>query len=59
MDLERIVLKKYNELFEKYELHSVPKSSWKDICLIELRLYTNIIPFSDPQGRLSNPVGVM
>lgn len=59
MDIEKLVLRKYNELFEKYGLESVPKSSWKDLCMIELRLYTDIQPMHDPQGRLSNPLGVM
>ncbi len=58
MDADKKVLRKWNELFEKYELDSIPKSSWKDICLIEMRKYTHLIPLSDTQGRLSNPMGM-
>lgn len=39
MEIQSAVNRKLNELYEKYELHQVPKESWKDLCLIEMKKY--------------------
>lgn len=56
MDLQAKLTKRLNELFEKYELESVPKSSWKDLCLLEIKRYAvppEIKPDKpNPEGRM-------
>jgi hypothetical protein len=56
VNVENLVLKKWNELFEKYELESIPKTSWKDLCMLEMKRYA-IPPDITPEK--ANPEGKM